>query len=174
MSILTLLLRDGNYIDTIKIDAFLSESASASSRITSNPVENATDINDHKIVNPMTFTISGVVSNSSSNVLQTPEVVARAFANKTRAQEKWDALLELQASGKTFTLIQGLRSYENVTLKDITTSQDVNTANALFFTATLVELNFIDITAPPAVTYASADTSDKAVPTTNGGLKQLN
>jgi len=170
MAITQLIFKKGNFIGEIELDVVITESASATARITKNPVENGADINDHVIIEPMTFSISGVVSNSSSNVL---EAAQNIFSTKTKAQEAWEDLLELQINRIPFTLVQGLKSYDNVLITNLSESQDKETSNALYFTATLSEVILVGIDAPPTITYADQDTSDKSAPATNGGLKSI-
>ena len=171
MSITSLFFNKGNYIEEIELDIIISESASATARVTKNPVEKGADINDHKIIEPMTFTMSGVVSNTPSSLFN--QFNRTTGSDRTKAQSAWDDLLKLHKESTPFTLVQGLKSYDNVTMISLTESQDVDTANELSFTATFTELNLAGVDAPPIVTYADQDTSDKASPSTNSGLKQI-
>lgn len=174
MSILRLLLRRGNFIQDIEIDAFLRESATSTARVTRNPVENGADVNDHIIIEPMRFVMEGVVSDTASNLIDVATVSAEFIATRTtRSQAVWTDLLNLQASRTPFTLIQGLKSYDNVVIESLSESQDKSTANALFFTANLVEIVIVDTEAPPNVAYSDTDVSDKASPSTSSGQRQL-
>lgn len=174
MSILTLLLRNGHYISEVQVDAFLREAATATARVTRNPVENGADVNDHIIIEPMRFVMEGVVSNTGSSVLTAAAFATAQFSLKvSRSQAVWADLLELQASRTPFTLVQNLKSYNNVAIESLTAVQDVNTANALIFTANLIEIIYVGKEAPPIVEYSSSTTSDKASPTSNSGTRQL-
>lgn len=165
MSFDTLLFTRGSMISTIKLDVIISEGASSNARVTKNPVENGADMNDHIIIEPMTFNMTAVVSNSISNILDLPNALDR-----TRAQSAWNDLLELQTSRVPFTLVQGLKSYNNVVIQSLTESQDKDTSKGLFFTATLTEIIIASTDGAPTTTYISSDISDQMAPKQNGGL----
>jgi len=170
MAITQLLFKKGNYIGEIELDVIITEGASANVRLTKNPVENGADINDHVVVEPMTFSISGVVSNASSNII---DAAANILGSQTKAQQAWEDLLELQINRTPFTLVQGLKSYDNVLITSLSESQDKDTSNSLNFTASLSEVILVGTGGPPATTFADQDTSDKATPSTSGGLKSI-
>lgn len=172
MAITQLIFRKGNFIGEIELDAILNESASTAARITKNPVENGADINDHIIIDPMSFSVSGVVSNVSSNIIQAVSTIPSIFANKTKSQIAWDELLELQANRQPFTLVQGLKTYNNVVIQSLSESQDVNTANALYVNIALREL-ILGGTEELTATFNDDTISDSMTPTKEGGLKQL-
>ena len=169
MAIAQLLFSKGNFIDDIELDIIIREGASTASQITKNPIQNAADSNDHIILQPMTFTVEGAVSNASSSSIG--QLSQNAFTPR-KDQETWTKLLELQASKTIFTLVQGLKTYPNVQIVSLNESQDKDTSNALFFTATLQE-----IIVPGSVglleQFSDQDVSDQASSTTTGGLKQV-
>lgn len=173
MGLAKIFTNEGNFIGNVELDIVMNESASASSRVTRNPVENGADINDHIIVEPMTFSVTGVVSNASSGVLDIADTAAQLFKNRTNSQAAWDDLLKLQTDRIPFTLIQGLRSYDNVVITSLNESQDAGTSNALIFTATLTELILVDTISTTGALFDDRNTSDQASPSTNGGLKGL-
>jgi hypothetical protein len=172
MGIAQLLFGEGNYIGEIELDVIVSESATATTRVTKNPVEFGADIHDHIIVDPMTYTLDGVVSNIYSNVLDALTTLPSTFSNKTKAQIAWEKLLQLRADRQTFSLVQGLRTYENVILTNISTANDADQANGLFFTATMQEVNYQPVITALAA-YIDSQIEDGMTPTISGGLKQL-
>lgn len=169
MAIAQLLFPKGNFIDTIELDVIISEGTSTSSTITSNPIQNAADSNDHIILQPMTFNISGVVSNTSSSTIGQ---FSQNIFTPRKDQETWNDLLELQASKVFFTLVQGLKTYNNVQIVSLSESQDKNTSNSLFFTATLQEI-IVPGNVGALQKFNDQNTSDQASNPTVGGLKQL-
>lgn len=174
MSIAQLFFRKGNYINTIQLDIIIREGATATARVTENPVEFGANVNDHIIIEPMTFSVSGVVSNISSTVAGVITTTQNIFsASSAKAKEAWEALLELQASKIPFTLVQGLKEYENVVILSLSEQQDKDTSNGLFFTATLKEIIFVGTQSITTEQFNDQDTSDRTIPTTEGGLKQL-
>lgn len=174
MAIAQLFFKKENAISTVEIDAVINEGASASVRLTENPVENGANMNDHVIIEPKTFFVSGVVSNISSTFIgQIGNVVSSLGKDQTKAQEAWDALLELQAERQPFDLVQGLKTYPNVILLSIAEAQDKDTSNALFFNATMKEVIFPGTQVITPDQFNESNIADKMVPPVNGGLKQL-
>lgn len=170
MAISQLIFKKGNFIDTIELDIIITEGATTSSQVTTNPVQSGSDFNDHIIIKPMTFNIQGAVSNAASST--TGQFSQNAFTPR-KDQSIWTDLLELQSSKKLFTLVQGLKSYKNVQIVSLSESQDKVSSNALFFNATLQEIIVPPGTAAVSQSqYADQDTFDKASPSRSGGLKQ--
>lgn len=165
MTISQIIFKKGNFVGDIELDIIITESATATARVTENPVEHGADTNDHIIIEPMAFTTEGVVSNISSTTFGSP--------SSTNAREAWEALLELQASKVPFTLVQGLKTYDNVVILSLSEAQDKDTSNGLFFTSAMKEINLVGTDAPTEDQFDDADIADKMVPTISGGLKQL-
>lgn len=173
MGIAQLIRKKQNLIDTIVLDVILTEGATATARLTENPVEEGANVSDHYIVEPMTFYTEGIVSNISSSVVgQFTALAASLTQDLTKAQAAWDELLKLRRDRVTFTLIQGLASYENVVILSIKQDTDKNTANGLFFTATYKELAFVGSVLATEDQFSDDNTADKNMPTKDGGLKQ--
>lgn len=178
MSLVQLLTRKGNAIGSVEFDATIFESAKTNSKITSNPVEYGADVNDHIIIGPMEFYIEGLVSNAASGTISqvgaaADQIAAQAGLIRTKSERKWDELLELQASQAVFTLVQGLKSYPNVVIESLEARQDVDTANALPFTARMREFIFVGSSEFPIASYGTQDTADMATQTRQGGVKVL-
>lgn len=174
MAIAQLFFKKGNFISTIELDVIINESATATSRVTENPVENGANVNDHIIIEPMTFITEGVVSNVSSSVIGQFARLPSVFSqDNTKAKEAWNELLNLQISRTPFTLVQGLKEYRNVVILSLTENQNKDTANGLFFTATMKEFIFVGAEIITEEQFNDSDTADKMLPTTSGGLKQL-
>lgn len=181
MGIAQLFVKKGNYIDTIQLDIVIIEGASATATVTENPVENGADVNDHIIIQPLTFTVQGVVSDISSTLITSIKRTFTAIRNfpesltksTSRSKEAWEALLELQASKTPFTLVQGLKTYENVIIISLNETQDKDTSRALFFTATMREIIFVGSEILVPEQFNDAGISDSMVPATQGGLKQV-
>lgn len=173
MSIAQLFFRKGNFISTVELDIIIKESATSTVRITDNPVEYGANMNDHIIVEPMTFSTEGVVSNISSNTIGQVTQLPTVFnQDNTKAKEAWETLLELQVNRIPFTLVQGLKEYENIVILSLTENQEKNTANGLFFTASMKEFIFVGIETITEEQFNDPDIADKMIPAISGGLKQ--
>jgi len=174
MSIAQLFFKKGNFISTVELDIIINESATATARVTQSPVENGADVNDHIIIDPMTFTTAGVVSNiSSSSIGQFTRVPTVFTQNTTKSKEAWEALLELQINKAPFTLVQGLKEYRNVIILSLSHQQDKDTANGLFFTAQMKELILVGAEIITAEQFNDESIADKMIKAITGGLKQL-
>jgi len=172
MAISQIFFKKKNLIEKIELDVIISESATGTARLTQNPVEHGADVSDHRIMEPMEFSVSGVVSNISSSLADTVLNASTILKkNDTKAREAWNALLELQATGRGFKLVQGLKIYWNIFILSLSETQNVDTANGLFFTATMKEIVFVGAKVISRSQFNGDDIGDSAVPTTQGGLK---
>ena len=171
MGISQLIFKKGNFIGEIELDIIVSETTNTSSIITSNPVENGSDVNDNIIINPMTYSISGIVSDTKVaplGGLNTPDSFA---GESTPSKDAWEELLELQAKKIPFTLVTNLKEYDNVVIENLSTTQDKETSNSLNFTANMKEIIFVGSEVLTAEQFSEQDTADQTVPNTEGGLK---
>jgi len=177
MSVSQLIFKKGNFIGEIELDIIVSESTNTSSTITSNPVENGSNVNDNIVINPMTFSISGIVSDSKvlplGGLTGLGQIISgNAFTKQsTPSKEAWEELLDLQASRTPFTLVTNLKAYDNVVIENLATSQDKDTSNSLHFTANLREIIFVGSQVLTAEQFNDQDTADKTIPNVEGGLK---
>ncbi|RLB89590.1 MAG: hypothetical protein DRH26_11255 [Deltaproteobacteria bacterium] len=174
MSLAQIFFKKGNFLSTVELDIIITEGAVASSRVTENPVEFGANMNDHIIIEPMAFSISGVVSNVSSNKLEQFAKIPTIFSKNTaRSKEAWEALLELMVDKTPFTLIQGLAKYDNIVILSLVENQDKDTANGLFFTATMKEVIYAGAEVVTEEQFEDSAISDKMIPVVSGGLKAL-
>jgi Dit-like phage tail protein len=171
MSISQLIFRKGNFIGEIELDVIVNESVQTNSTITSNPVENGSDVNDHIIINPMTYSISGIVSNTKVGFLGGLNTLESFTSDTTPSQDAWEDLLELQADRIPFTLVTNLKSYDNVVIENLATSQDKDSSNSLNFTANLREIIFVGSQVLSADQFNEQNISDQTTPNIEGGLK---
>ena len=171
MSISQLIFKKGNFIAEIELDVIVSESVQTSSTITSNTVENGADVNDHIIINPMSFSMTGVVSDTKVQILGGLNTLDSFTRQTSPSQDAWEELLELQANRIPFTLITNLKAYDNVVLENLSVLQDKDSSNSLNFTANLKEIIFVGNEVLTADQFNSQDVSDQTIPNIEGGLK---
>jgi len=172
MAISQLFFTKGNFIGDIEIDVFTNESTTAGVRTTEHPVEQGANINEHIIIEPLTFSISGVVSTTRAKPLDILGAVTRFSRDTRRSSVAWEDLLELQRNREPFTLVTNLKLYENIVIENLTTDQDKDTSNALFFTATFRELILVGEDTSTN-NFLDQNTADKATANVNGGVKQV-
>lgn len=170
MALSQFIFKKGNFIGEIELDVIVNESAEADSDITSNPIENGADVNDHIIIKPMIFSITGIVSNTKVKPFPISQI-STFTSDSTPAADAWEALLELQASRTPFTWVSNLKAYDNVVIKNIRESQDKDTSNSLYFTANLKEFIYVGSQVLTAEQFNEANVADQTTPTIEGGLK---
>jgi hypothetical protein len=137
------------FIDTllgpVGFDAVLSETISASSTVTSNPIETGAEINDHIFTNPKIYTLSAGVTNTplhlSSSDIFTSDIAGFDFS---RRESAWEVLNILHEAGDIFSVQAGLELLDNMVITSLDTTTDAATQGALIFSATLQQLTIVD------------------------------
>lgn len=142
-------------IDTLTIDATISEQHASTSDVTDHPVEEGSDVSDHKRDKPDTLKIEGLISNTPINRGQNTRSGLRSFVDTVSdtlsnmdarpgyAEGAYNTLRALKESGKLITVITGLRVYENMMLTELSAPRDSKTGDALSFTCTLREVRIV-------------------------------
>lgn len=140
------------FIDTllgpVGFDAVLSETISASSTVTSNPIETGAEINDHIFTNPKIYTLSAGVTNTPLSLLSddifTTGIFTVGDSGGGRREAAWEVLNILHDAGDTFSVQAGLELLDNMVITSIDTTTDAATQGALLFSATLQQLTIVD------------------------------
>ena len=154
----------------IEFDVVVSEGATASATATKNPVEAGADTTDHIRIEPMTFSLSGIVSDTPIQYLAGLQSGSFLTGNK-QSQTAWDKLLELQSLRQPFTLTQGLKTYENVIITKLGTTQDASSAMALSFTAEMQEIILVGIEELDSFNFKDPAVEAGMIPNTEAGIK---
>lgn len=136
---------------SLVFDACLSENHSASSTITSHPVESGANVTDHVHNNPDVVTITGLVTNTPIRFPEgLPAVpVGQSFANLVNdvsndlSKNAYDKLLALKNNKSLIKIATTLRTYENMLIESFEVSRDKETADALAFTMRLQQVRFV-------------------------------
>lgn len=172
MSIAQIFFKEANEIGGIEIDIILNEGATSTATATKNPVEKGADTTDHIRLEPMTFTATGVVSDTPVRLLGN---FANIFKNSGYriSSKTWDKLLMLQVKREPFTLQQGLRSYDNIFIEELSYRQDVNTNNILIFNCKMSELIYVGQDEVNIQTISDQPTLDRFSKLINYGRKVL-
>lgn len=170
MSLTQLIFTEDTKIGNIIIDAVLSESASSKATLTKNPVEKGADTTDHIRLEPMSFSAAGIVSDTPVKILGNLINIFRNSGYRI-SQQTWDKLLILQAKREPFTLVQGLKSYDNIVIEELSYTQDVNTNNVLIFNCKMSEIVLVGQNEVNSQTVIERDTYDRTSPLINLGRK---
>ena len=157
MKLTELFYKKEHLLHTVTFDAVIEESATTSSVVTSNPVERGASINDHIVYNPMSFNLTGVISDKITNI---------------DTKKTWLDLLSLQANRTIFDLKQGFKTYKNITITSLTHTRNAKTAHSLFFSATLIEIVFVGAEVLNDNDFDGQDIADGMKTTLRSGLKR--
>lgn len=117
-------------------DAVFEETHEAELEVTDNPVETGVVVSDHAYMKPLKLTLSAGVSD-------TPLVSVEndVFASDSgRSKKAYKLLTDLQKMAEPFSVLTGLKLYENMICTSVRTSQDKDSSGALMFSATLREV----------------------------------
>lgn len=153
---------------SIPLDVVVTYSSEMSSTVTSNPVQTGINVNDHVYNNPDTVTVkfgisdirgslarlSGVVKSFTSiDSLKNPVSPSRALLNLLCRAKEEHTLLALD---------DGLHTYTNMVITNISYDKDKSTYRTLVATATLQQFIFVDTvengSKRPAVVPGNAST----------------
>jgi hypothetical protein len=139
-------------IDSLTLDASLSENHQTDVEVTDHPVEQGADVTDHRRRKPDSLTLEGIVSNyplpSATDVealqeWQGRQWYSRSSASFGRAESAYQQLLDLADSSVLITVVTNLRIYENMTLTSLHVPRDAKSGQMIRFTATFREIRIV-------------------------------
>lgn len=165
MSIINLFTKQAPTIAGYSFDAILEDSLEASVEWTTYPVETGVNVNDHRIIQPVTWSLTGAVSNNPlkvqltdflagglSNLTNNPYVatvagLAAGFlsgSDETRASTTLEFLINLMVAGEPFDIDAGDIQLQNMVISRIGRTKDTSNETGLIFVADLRELITLD------------------------------
>ncbi len=165
MSIINIFTRQAPTIAGYSFDAVLEDSLEASVEWTTYPVESGVNVNDHRIINPVTWSMTGAVSNNPlkvqltdflagglSNLTNNPYVAAvaglaagfLAGSNETRSSTTLEFLINLMVSGQPFDVDATDIQLKNMVISRIGRTKDITNENGLIFVCEMQELITLD------------------------------
>jgi hypothetical protein len=174
MSLASLFFPTKSGIGQITFDALVSESVQTDADITTNPVESGADVADNIVIQPLSFNVEGIISDTPVNFLGTlidsVESIITGEQTERPSVKAWEALLKLQSDKKPFTYVNNLKKYENIAIKSLSYTQDKESFNILHFTATLQEVITVASKNAKKEQFKDKSTADMAMPTINRGI----
>lgn len=165
MSIISLFTRQAPTIAGYQFDAVLEDTLDVSVEWTMYPVESGVNVNDHRIIQPVRWTMTGAVSNNPlkvqltdflagglSNLTNNPYVAAvaglaagfLAGSDETRASTTLEFLITLMRSGEPFAIDAGDIQLQNMVISRIGRTKDISNESALIFVCEMQELITLD------------------------------
>lgn len=165
MSIINVFTKKAPTLAGYSFDAVLEDSLDASVEWTTYPVESGVNVNDHRIIQPIKWSLTGAISNNPlqtqitdflggalSNLTNNPYVATiaglsagfLAGSNETRASSTLLFLIDLMVSGDPFDVDAGDIQLKNMVISRIGRVKDPSNEQGLIFVADLQELITID------------------------------
>ena len=125
-------------VETLQLDAAVTEEHGADNEVTAHPVEEGAAVVDHIRQQPDTITLEGIVTNTPLPTDKSP-----TLAQATRAQDAWDTLRRIRDGGILVEVATPLRVYTDMALVSLRVPRDARTGDALRFTATLRQVRTV-------------------------------
>lgn len=165
MSIINLFTKQAPTLAGYSFDATLEDTLDASVEWTSYPVETGVNVNDHRIIQPVKWTLTGAVGNNPlkiqltdflagglSNLTNNPYVatvagLAAGFlagSSETRASTTLEFLINLMVAGDPFDIDAVDIQLKNMVITRIGRTKNPENEQGLIFVAELQELITLD------------------------------
>lgn len=184
MTIVNFFMKKDPQLAGFSFDAVLSESYTVEAVITEYPIESGARVNDHRALKPITYTLTGAISNNplrptlANPLAGLPGAITNysndsmvaavaglsvgylAGSDNTRASSAYETLLALYNQTAPFDVEAGLITLKNMVITRIEVPERVpENENTLIFVATLRE--FISVDRLNAVGQPSLNTLQK-------------
>lgn len=165
MSIINIFTKQAPTLAGYSFDAVLEDNFEASVEWTGYPVESGVNVNDHRIIQPVKWTLTGAVSNNPlkvqltdflagglSNLTNNPYVatvagLAAGFlagSNQTRSSTTLEFLINLMVAGEPFDVDAGDIQIKNMVISRIGRTKNPENEQGLLFVAEMQELITLD------------------------------
>ena len=199
MGIINLITRKSPTIAGFTFDAVLDDNYEASVEITQYPVESGARINDHRIINPQKWTMTGAVGNQSltpsitdfaigglSNLTGNPLLSGAAGlaigflagSDETKASSALECLIYIMNNYDPFDVDAGDIQLKNMAITRLSRAKDPTNENGLIFIAEMQEVITLDriarTTQPKPAQLRAGDVSQTGIAgLINSGEKAL-
>lgn len=161
MAATAIIARSRTTIDTIEVDATMSELHTASNVVTDHPVEQGSNVSDHSRPEPDGLQLDCIVSNSplprgaqTRQITQDTDAGSFDFSvpdeqtTPGRARNVYDQLLKLRNTGALVKVVTALRTYggtekEGMEIVNLSVPRDSKTAGGLRFSITFKQVRIV-------------------------------
>lgn len=166
MSILNIFTRSAPSLSGFEFDAVLEDTFELSVDLTGYTIELGARVSDHRIVNPIRWSMVGAISNTplkvgatdfvggtlsnfvgDSGVVSTVAGLSAGFlagSNETRASSTLDFLITLTTTGEPFDVDAGDIQLTNMIIVNLRRTKDPENEGGLIFEADLQEYNTLE------------------------------
>lgn len=139
-------------IDTLELDAALSETQTFESEVSEHPVEVGANVVDHIRPKPVVLRVDGVVTNTPTTPVQVRRAANDAGVSLDapqyvagRAQAALAFLLDLRDNPRLVTVTTKRAAYEEMALVSLSVPEDRTTGDVLRFSATFRQVRTITL-----------------------------
>ncbi|HEX5035129.1 MAG TPA: hypothetical protein VFW62_11680 [bacterium] len=136
-------------IGGVTIDASINENHVHVAEPTRNPIENGAKVTDHVDIEPFRLAMDCIVSDTPIDfgILNAAAGIAATASNLisggTRSTDAWAELVKLLNDRKPFTVVTGLKVYENMVLAVLDLNRNAQTGHAINFHAEMEQIRIV-------------------------------
>lgn len=142
-------------IDDLAIDCTVTETHTATSSVTSHPVESGSDITDHIRPEPLQLSITGIVSDTPIGSKQINRAISaggtsiqiRQLETPTSAtgfgRSAWAKLDAIRTAAKPIKVVTRDKTYESMALVSVSVPKEARTGGAFEFTAQFRQVRIV-------------------------------
>lgn len=129
----------------IVLDATVRQRHSFASSVTNFQVELGANISDNISKDPIQLQIDGMISDNPIKLFSLgSDFIDSISGQASRSRSAAEELIRIDREKQIFTVVTGLRVYENMTFSNLDFNYDENTGKAINFIATLTEIRFVE------------------------------
>lgn len=127
----------------IPLDASVEENHVYQALVTSNPVEEGSDITDNVSINPVVLNMTGFISDSPVKFLQgVQQLLSSTSGSGSISSSAHDDLVFIFQKKQPFTVVTGLKTYANMIMRRLSFPRNAATGKSLRFEAELIQVTF--------------------------------
>lgn len=138
-------------IDTVELDAAITEKHSAGVEITKHPIEEGANPTDHARLLPFQISVDGMLTNTPLGAeLRAARGVTSSAATSTGAvgaagpaQRSMAALEKIRVDRRAVTVVSDFRTYSNMLITKIDVPRDAKNGESIRFSISMEEIRFV-------------------------------
>lgn len=138
-------------IDTVELDAAITEKHSAAVEITKHPIEEGANPTDHARLLPFQISVDGMLTNTplgaelraSRGVTSNAATSTGAVGAAGPAQRSMAALEKIRTDRRAVTVVSDFRTYSNMLITKIDVPRDAKNGESIRFSISMEEIRFV-------------------------------
>lgn len=138
-------------IDTVELDAAITEKHSAKVEITKHPIEEGANPTDHARLLPFQISVDGMLTNTplgaevraARGVTTSAQTSTGAAGAAGPAQRSMAALEKIRVDRRAVTVVSDFRTYQNMLITSIEVPRDAKAGEAIRFSIAMEEIRFV-------------------------------